>query len=80
MMSPTTSIAVLVERIDNLARLLEEKHTQNRKDIHIMRSDIQSLTNQIWLIKLKLAAFAAAGAGVGVGTVDLIKWIHNVLK
>jgi hypothetical protein len=79
-MSPPITVAVLVERIENLRDSLEEKHKQNRGDIHKMENEIQALTNQIWLIKLKLAGFSAAGASAGVGLVELIKYLHNVLK
>jgi hypothetical protein len=79
-MSPPTTVAVLVERIENLVKSLDDKHGQNRKDIHQMKNDIQQLTNQIWLIKIKLAAYAASGAGAGVGIIELVKYLHNILK
>jgi hypothetical protein len=79
-MALTISMAVLVERVENLTHKLEEKHQQNRKDIHKMQNDIQALTNQIWLIKIKLAGFAAAGAGGAVGVAELIKWLVHIWK
>jgi hypothetical protein len=80
-MSPPVSLMVLIERIENLKLTLDEKHTQNRKDIHLLRNDVQSLTNQIWLIKLKLAAYAAGGSVLG-GSVatGIIKLIEHFAK
>lgn len=72
-------MAVLVERVQNLKDDLDSKHTQNRKDIHLMRSEIQALSNQIWLIKLKLAAYAGVGGLVGAGGITgLIKLIEHL--
>lgn len=74
-------VQVLAERINNLTASLNEKHSQNRRDNHTMRNDIQLLSNQIWLIKLKLAAYAAGGSALGGGTVvGLIKLIQHLAK
>lgn len=79
-MTPPATLAVLAERIHNLSRNLDEKHIQNRRDIHKMQNDIQTLTNQVWLIKLKLAGFSALGSAAGVAVVKLVEFIHHGWK
>ena len=74
-------VQVLSERISNLSVNLNEKHSQNRRDVHTMRNDIQLLSQQVWLIKLKLAAYAAGGSAIGGGTVvGIIKLIQHLAK
>lgn len=76
-MSPPITLAVIVERVNNLKEDLDEKHLQNRQDIHKMRSDIQVLSQQIWLVKLKIAGYAAGG---GVLTGVVLKIVDHFWK
>ena len=73
-----TTLAVLEERLKGLREDLQSKHTQNRKDIHDIKDEIQTLNNQIWLIKLKIASYAGGGSAAAVSIVEFIKWlIHH---
>ena len=76
-MSPPITLAVIVERVNNLKEDLDEKHDQNTRAIHAMRNDIQNLSQQIWLVKLKIAGYAAGG---GVITGIVLKFIEHFWK
>lgn len=74
-------VQVLAERVNNLTTSLNEKHSENRGDIHAMRVDIQRVEHQIWLIKIKLAAYAAGGGLVGAGGVTgFLKLVEHFSK
>lgn len=62
---------VMIERVENLKSDLNTKHSQNRKDIHDIRSEVQEVQQQIWMLKLKLAAYAAGGS-IGGGSIAAV--------
>lgn len=43
-----TEIAVLKSQHQTIARSLEEKHAQNRKDMHNWRNDMQTAMDKAW--------------------------------
>lgn len=73
----TQSLDVLVERVENLKGSLEEKHGQNRRDIHAMRNDMQTLAHEVWLIKIKITAYAT---GAGILTAIALKALDHIWK
>lgn len=73
-----TTLAVLEERVKSLREDLQSKHQQNRGDIHKIKDELQTLNEQIWLLKLKIAGYAGGGSAIAVALEQLIKWlIHH---
>jgi len=56
--------ATILERLNNTRGDVESKHKQNRSDIHAMRNDIQDLTHEIWMLKLKVAGYSGLGSAI----------------
>lgn len=70
------SIDVLKAEMEALARTLQEKHEQNRKDIHALRNSIQSLMDEFYkfcnsitesIHRMQLTSARAKGYWLGVG-------------
>lgn len=72
-MSPPVPIAVLIERMENLKRELDEKHSQNRRDIHLLRNKQQEILDAVWLIKLKLALWSGGGGVLTAGVIEILR-------
>lgn len=84
-----TTLAVLEERLkglreelqrraDDIRTDVEIRHKQNRGDIHQIRDELQTMNDQIWLLKLKIASYAGGGSAAAVSVVEFIKWlIHH---
>lgn len=81
-----TTLGVLEERLKNLKEQLkssiedaktdvDEKHRQNRSDVHKIYGELQKLNDQIWLLKLKIAGYAGGGSAIAVGLEQFIKWL-----
>lgn len=72
---------VMIERVENLKTDLNTKHSQNRRDIHDIKNEVQEVKDQIWMLKLKLAAYAAGGS-IGGGSIAaiIIKVIEHYWK
>lgn len=72
---------VMIERVENLKSDLNTKHSQNRKDIHDIKGEVEDVKNQIWMLKLKLAAYAAGGS-IGGGSIAavIIKIVEHYWK
>jgi hypothetical protein len=71
--SPPVPVAVLIERMENLKRELDEKHSQNRRDIHLLRNKQQEILDAVWLIKLKLALWSGGGGVLTAGAIELLR-------
>lgn len=71
-MSPPISLGILNERVEHLRRDLDDKHEQNRKDIHSLRNGQEHIVNSIWLIKVKLALWSGAGGAITAITLHLV--------
>jgi hypothetical protein len=68
---------VLTERVDNLKDDLNSKHKQNRDSIHGINNRIETLTSEIWMLKIKIVGYAS---GAGVLTAVLVKIIDHLWK
>jgi hypothetical protein len=73
----TVNLEVLEERIGNLKETQVINHTQNRKDIHAIKNELETMNNQIWLIKLKIAAYSGGGSALAVGIMEAVKWLFH---
>jgi len=71
------SLGVLGERVSNLKSDLDTKHTQNRRDIHLLRNSVEELNQQIWLLKVKIAGYSSAA---GILTAVFIKLLDHIWK
>ena len=74
-MAPILSLAVLNERVENLRDNLDEKHAQNRRDIHLLRNKQQEILDAVWLIKLKLALWSGGGGVLTAGVIELLRHV-----
>lgn len=69
--------AVIVERLAHMERDVDFKHNQNRNSIHAINDQLQKLTNEVWMIKVKIVGYAS---GAGVLTGILIKLVDHLWK
>ncbi len=69
--------AVIGERISSMKADIDNKHKQNRDSIHSINGRLDILTNQMWLLKLKIVGYTS-GAGVLTGV--LLKLLDHFWK
>lgn len=68
----TRDVAVLSAEVRQLNISLNEKHTQNRRDIHGVRNDMQEMSDNIHDIKLGSAK--ARGYWMGIWAAIVVVW------
>lgn len=73
--SLNTKLEVLLERLTNTTKDVEEKHTQNRRSIHEIREILQQCVDEIWKLKIKMAAYSIIG---GILTVLVEQAVKNM--
>lgn len=71
------SLGILNERVENLRKNLDEKHLQNRRDIHMLRNGQQEVLDAVWKIRVKLASWSAAS---GILTALVVHYIEKSWK
>lgn len=54
-------LMVLEERVSTIKLDLQLKHKENRASIHSLRNDVQTVKDEIWKVKIKIASYAALG-------------------
>lgn len=55
--------AVILNKLENIVKDVDSKHTQNRSSIHDIREELHKAVDEIWKLKIKIAGYAAI-AGV----------------
>jgi hypothetical protein len=69
--------AVIIERVSNLTKEQDEKHKQNRKDIHNLYNELQTICDEVWKLKIKMAIYSTVA---GIVTTVIVKLVDLGLK
>lgn len=70
-------VATLKAGQTNLSRDLDDKHSQNRKDIHDIRGAMQTLVDIVTNLRIQNARWSV---GAGILTAILMKVIDHLIK
>jgi hypothetical protein len=65
--------AVILERIDNMKKDIDDKHKQNRSSIHSLHGMLQTIQDDVWNLKVKIAVYSSVAGVITTIVTALVK-------